>query len=341
MRSKSILAVVVVLLAFNSGSQAVTVDWVTVGNAGNAGELSGSGAGGSGPDAICGAVDYEYQIGKYEVTAGQYCEFLNAVAGTDTYGLYNRFMVDDSAWGCKIQQTGISGNYVYSVAADYADRPVNYVGWVDAARFTNWLYNGQPTGIQDISTTENGSYYINGATTRTEIVAITRQADATWVIPSEDEWYKAAYHKNDGITNNYFSYPTSSNSVPSNDLINPDAGNSATFYDSDYTIGSPFWRTEVGEHENSKSPYNVFDMGGNVWEWNESTILMERRGLRGGSFSGVPGSGPNGSETLLSVNHYYDYAESEYFNIGFRVASVPEPVTLLLLGLGGFVLRRR
>lgn len=36
-----------------------------------------------------GSVSYAYNIGKYEVTAGQYCEFLNAIAATDTYKLYN------------------------------------------------------------------------------------------------------------------------------------------------------------------------------------------------------------------------------------------------------------
>ena len=49
-------------------------------NPGNAGELSGAGAGGYGPNRVCGAVGYTYNIGKYEVTAGQYAAFLNAVA---------------------------------------------------------------------------------------------------------------------------------------------------------------------------------------------------------------------------------------------------------------------
>jgi formylglycine-generating enzyme len=39
-----------------------------------------------------GAVDHAYNIGKYEVTAGQYCEFLNAKAKFDQYGLYNTSM---------------------------------------------------------------------------------------------------------------------------------------------------------------------------------------------------------------------------------------------------------
>ena len=65
---------------------------VPVGSTGNVGEWSGESYGGYGPDRICGAVDYAYNIGKYEVTAGQYIEFLNAVAAADPYGLYNSAM---------------------------------------------------------------------------------------------------------------------------------------------------------------------------------------------------------------------------------------------------------
>ena len=64
------MLVVGVLLGVYAGAQAVTIDWVTVSNPGNTGEWSGESYGGYGPDAICGAVDYEYQIGTYEVTAG-------------------------------------------------------------------------------------------------------------------------------------------------------------------------------------------------------------------------------------------------------------------------------
>ena len=105
-----------------------------MGNAGNAGELSGSGVGGYGPDRVCGAVAYEYNIGKYEVTAGQYVEFLNAVAATDTYGLYTALM-GSGRYGSKIERSGSSGSYTYSVAIDWANRPVNYVNWGDTARF--------------------------------------------------------------------------------------------------------------------------------------------------------------------------------------------------------------
>jgi len=74
------------------------------------------------------------------------------------------------------------------------------------------------------------------------------------------------------VTGNYFDYPTSSDAVPSNDVISPDPGNNANFYQDGYTIGSPYYRTEAGEFENSDSPYGTFDQGGNVYEWNEAVI---------------------------------------------------------------------
>ncbi len=146
---------------FNMPTGLTSLEFVTVGNPGNAGETSGV----DWDIRICGAVKYVYNIGKYEVTAGQYCEFLNAVAKTDAYGLYNPYMdydADPSRRGCNIKRTGISGDYSYSVAADWANRPVNYVSWGDAARFVNWLTNGQPTGTENLSTTEAGSYSLGG-----------------------------------------------------------------------------------------------------------------------------------------------------------------------------------
>ncbi len=284
-----------------------------------------------------GGVDYVYNIGKTEVTAGQYAEFLNAVADDDTYGLYNpRMGITDPSRGCNIQRSGSSGSYTYSVAGDWADRPVNHVSWGSAARFSNWLYNGQPTGAQDLSTTEDGSYDLSATHEYygpegqvidrdgldAALTAVVREPDATWVIPSEDEWYKAAYHKNDGVTGNYFDYPTSSDSVPSNDLIDPDPGSNATFNDAvgseppGYTIGSPYYRTEVGAHENSESPYATFDQGGNVWEWNEA-VNGAFRGLRGGSF--------HTRGLHLRATGRYGSGSPSYgaSNFGFRVSEVP------------------
>ena len=72
---------------------------------------------------------------------------------------------------------GIVGDpYNYTVDADFVNRPVNLVSYWDACRFSNWLNNGQPTGAQGLSTTEDGSYYLNGATTDAHLLAVTRKA---------------------------------------------------------------------------------------------------------------------------------------------------------------------
>jgi hypothetical protein len=87
------------LLSAPAGADQITYDMVTVGNPGNANDTGGTSN---------GAVNYEYQIGKYDVTIGQYTAFLNAVAATDTYSLYNAGVAFDlSVAG--ISRTGASG----------------------------------------------------------------------------------------------------------------------------------------------------------------------------------------------------------------------------------------
>jgi formylglycine-generating enzyme len=332
LRYAIVLGVLSFLLSFTV-AQAVTIDLAPVGDPGNAGELSGTGAGGYGPNAICGGVPYNYQIGTYEITAGQYCEFLNKVAATDTYGLYSSSMWSDTC-GCKIQQNGSSGSYTYSVASDRANRPVNWVSWGDAARFANWLSNGQPTGSQGTATTEDGSYYLNGATSQSALMDVTRKTEATWVIPSEHEWYKAAYYKGGGTNSGYWDYPTKSDTAPSNVGADnyTDPGNHANYWNNVYTIGSPYWTTMVGEFENSPSAYGTYDQGGNVWEWNETVINAgSSRGMRGGYWN-------VSSNYLLASVRYNYYPTSEAWILGFRVASVPEPDSIAMVVAGGLCL---
>jgi sulfatase modifying factor 1 len=301
---------------FGSGANTFSIDFVTIGNPGNAAD----------PNTGHGSVDHAYQIGKYEVTAGQYTEFLNAVAKADPNALYNTAMGDSACGSCgaNIQRTGTSPNFIYSVPADWANRPVNYVSFWDAARFANWFDNGQPTGPQGPGTTEGGAYHDVGNQT-----LFGRNAGATFFIPTEDEWYKAAYHNQSaGLAASYFDYPAGTNTAPINTL--PDPGNHANFYDDfgtgnhSFTIGSPYLRTEVGTFANSPSPYGTFDQGGNVFEWNE-TAISSSRGLRGGSFGDC--------SCYLQASNGVSFAPTfTYSTMGFRVArsAVPEPSALLL-----------
>jgi hypothetical protein len=93
------------------------------------------------------------------------------VAKVDTYALYNPFMSSD----CGISRRGggtADNPYVYTTNSAYDNRPVNDVCFWDACRFANWLHNGQPTGAQDLTTTEDGSYYLNGATSDAALLAV-------------------------------------------------------------------------------------------------------------------------------------------------------------------------
>ena len=325
---------------FNLGTGYTNLETVAVGDPGNAGELSGAGAGGIGPDRICGSVAYNYNIGKYEVTAKQYTDFLNnkAKCDGDPYGLYNTYMGDPSYYhkGCNIQRSGgdtVANPYIYTVADDWANRPVNMVTYWDACRFANWLSNGQGNGD-----TETGAYTLTASGIANN--TITRNDGWNWAVTSEDEWYKAAYYdpgKAGGA--GYWDYPTKSNAAPANQVLGTDPGNSANYYINNFSIGSPYYRTNVGEFENSGSAYGTFDQGGNVWEWNEAVVHSSSRGLRGGSlYSGYDGI------ALRASSPDYLNAIGWQDNIGFRVCQVPEPSSIItlaggLVGLSG--IRRR
>ncbi|MFZ1936535.1 MAG: SUMF1/EgtB/PvdO family nonheme iron enzyme [Thermoguttaceae bacterium] len=310
-----------------------SLEFVTVGDPGNAADTTVAWDGTSG----YGSVSYAYQMGKYDVTVGQYCQFLNAVAKTDTYGLYNGY---NMALGVSyptigIKQSGSSGSYSYAVTGTYsqaANCPMFDVSWGDAARFCNWLQNGQPTGAEGSGTTETGSYTLNGAITSAALMAVTRNTGAKYVIPTENEWYKAAYYKGGGTNAGYWAYQTQSNTPPDNSL----ALAATEFNDANYWINGYSDRTNyltpVGTFSASPGPYGTYDMGGDVWQWNETAVENSSRGLRGGSL--VNGWGSLAS----SYRSYYNFPTYEDWGVGFRVASVPEPSSISLVIAGGLCL---
>ena len=315
-------------LLVQTASALITIDTVPVGNAGNANDTTGY-----------GGVDYDYGIGKYEVTLNQYTEFLNAVGATDTYGLYNTSMGTDlNSRG--ISRSGVPGGYTYAVIGS-GNRPVTYVSWYDSARFVNWLHNGQPVGLQTSGTTETGSYTLTGNTG-----IITRNSGATYSLPSEDEWYKAAYHQPvslGGDVDNYWLYPTRSNVRPNSRNGSDSDPNSANFYRDDgiangfnsgfavnnsttFPTGNAL--TDAGAFSLADSFYGTFDQGGNVWEWNDAVIDGSWRGLRGDSWYSIGNS-------LHASNRYRSIPANDYYiDIGFRVALVPEPSVGGLMALG-------
>jgi len=295
-----------------SAASAVSIDWVSLGGAGNAADDTGF-----------GAVAYTYKISKYEVTNAQYAEFLNAVAASDTNDLYDTEMSSDIVAG-GITRSGVSGSFTYSAKPGLANKPVTYITFYDALRFANWLHNGQPSGAQDNTTTEDGAYTITaqGIADNT----ITRNAGAKIFLPSEDEWYKAAYY--DALSATYFDYPTGTDTQTGCVLPASDTGNSANCNFVGWDEVTQIYPKDIGAYGLSDSPAGTFDQGGNVSEWNEA-ISGADRGLRGGSWASDPASLAVGDGSLpTSIDPAWGDPE-----IGFRVA-VPEPGTGLLVATG-------
>ena len=314
----------------------ITYQLVPVGNAGNAHDTTGY-----------GGVAYGYQIGRYDVTIGQYTAFLNAVAKTDTYALYSTSMATDRAVA-GISRAGSSGSYTYSVinnGGDSANRPITYVTWWHSARFANWMANGQPTGAQTNATTENGAYALvgvdnGGVAPAKNITNPNTSAAPTFFIPTENEWYKAAYYSpvlNSG-SGGYSKYATQSNADPGN--IVGSGSNQANYkaggiYSVTQVGGSidpnQNYLTDVGAFTNSASFYGTFDQSGNVFQWNDLDGLPgSSRGLRGGDWT-VQASALSSSFRVEFDPSYEDAIT------GFRLASpvaVPEPSTWAM-GAGG------
>ena len=342
---RPVLGLLAVLFASAAASgELVNYEMVVVGDAGNVNDTRASSFG-----TFHGAVPYEYRIGKFEVTLGQYTAFLNAVARTDTYGVYRPQMGDTPAVA-GIARSGIDGAFMYTVigpiglapvGASSADsRPIASVTWFDAARFANWMANGQPSGLQLDSTTEEGAYSLNGlisgAPPTRNAVNPNTGLPVSHYIPTENEWYKAAYYKGGSVNAGYWAYATQSDTPPGNLLgslpnqanysaLNAGGPRYAVTQSNSFSL-SQNYLSDVGAYAGSPSAYGTFDQVGNVWEWTDE-LSGSLRTLRGGVWDSVGGS-------YLQSVPFNPAATSGYD--GFRLAApVPEPSTyaMALAGL--------
>lgn len=221
-----------------------------------------------------GSVAYRYRIGKYEVTNAEYAAMLNAVAKDDPHALYFEKMGTDPFGG--IVREGDAGSYKYTTKAGMERKPVVFVRFDDAARYCNWLHNGQPVGAQGPATTEDGAYQLVPGKP-----VGRRKEGAKFFVPNENEWYKAAYYdpnKGGPGVGGYWNYPTRSDTPPAAMAPNATHANSANYANAARGL------TEVGGYSKSPSAYGVFDMAGNVTEWNETMVTGLARGLRGGAW---------------------------------------------------------
>jgi hypothetical protein len=282
--------IAVVNFASADNIQGINIDFVNIGNAGNAGNTLVMYDGTTG----YGAVGYNYRIGKYEVTNAQWNAFTAAVGAP----------------------TGNDGGYNVSAFYTGAQQPANKVSWYEAAQFCNYLTSGDKS---------KGAYQFSGNNTNPgSFLSIDRISSistygTTYVIPTQDEWYKAAYFKPDG--SGYSRYANGLNTIPA-------ADNGWNYSGGSYNIP---WNVGIGTIEQN----GTYDMMGNVWEWNEMVDGSGRR-LNGGaywqSYDMLDWSNVSVSSPISQINC-----------LGFRVASVPEPASALIMTLGSlfFALKRR
>ena len=293
MKRQSVLVLIVFLGVVNITSadmiQGINMDFVTIGNAGNLGDSSVSMVtdGSSG----YGSVDYVYKIGKYEITNAQWDAFVSA-AGAPTGNPSNAY--GESAYYTGVQQ------------------PTNRVSWYEVAQFCNYLTSGDKS---------LGAYlFSNGDFTVIDRNSAISAYGIAYVIPTEDEWYKAAYYTGSG----YSLYANGTD-------VAPIAGVDTNY---DNVIGQP-WDVGTGTMEQN----GTFDMMGNVAEWNETVLQTTGRGIRGGPY-------PCDDSYLRSSYQSYDNMFSESDSQGFRVVEVvPLPSAVILGSLGltfsGWLLKRK
>lgn len=263
---------------FGTSANQFSMDFVNIGYAGNVGQTQDYGA--DGGIRTFGSVGYDYQIGKFEVTINQFSKARNS----SFWGIADG---DEDHW-----------NSVGSNA------PATFTFFSEAAKFCNWLTSGD---------SRYGAY--GSGMSRASAIATY---GTVFVIPTEDEWYKAAYFKSDGSGYTTYAHGDAA----------PAAGTDARYGG----LTSP-WEVGDGTVENN----GTFDMDGNAWEIFESPFLESQptpRGYRGGSYDALLAA--QGSS--IRVDTPFEDA-----SIGFRVAVVPEPssVILLVVGSGGILFYRR
>ncbi|MBG68548.1 MAG: hypothetical protein CMN06_00205 [Roseibacillus sp.] len=211
-----------------------------------------------------GAVGYPFEIGKNRVTNAEYCLFLNAVAQTeDPHELYNPKM--------SIERDRLKGSpraVRYSPSPEAARLPVTYISWFDAARYCNWLHGGQ---------TEIGSYDLTKSSP-----PLQRMNGAKAFLPSENEWYKAAYF--DPRKNNYTYFRDSFGGL----------------------------RSRLSGRNPSRSPYGMMGMDDPIWDWAETAVGSLFRCVRSNTwFQG---------NNRQAAGHFYSNSVLELGNLGFRIA---------------------
>jgi formylglycine-generating enzyme required for sulfatase activity len=229
-----------------------------------------------------------------------------------------------------------------------ANKPATGVTWNEAARFVNWLNTQKGFApaykYADSTITSNLTPWTAADTLDYDALNPYRSKRSNFFLPSFNEWYKAAYYdpSANGGAGGYWDYATGSNTAPTA-VTGGTTGGSAVYGQT--AAQGPANVTNAG----GLSKYGVMGLGGNVFEWEESSTDLSNssgslnRAYRGGSWI-QPATNMSSSSRLGDTPNFEDN------EVGFRVASynsdavVPEPSMMVigtLFGLGGLVAKRR
>ena len=286
---------------FGSGANQFTIDFTTIGNPGNSADpLTFFGSpGGYG----YGSVGYTYRIGTYTISQNQ---IYKATAS----GLQN---VVAGAWS--------------------GDQPAANMSWYESAAFVNWL-NTSKGFTPAYNLTWSGSTWSMALWTVTDAgydaSNLYRNSLAKYFLPSENEFYKAAYGKSDG--SGYYLYPTDSDTAPTA-VASGTASGTAVY-------GQSFFQGPASVFAaGGISSYGTMGQGGNVAQWEETGFFGSNVDPTGAHRT-RGGSWVSPASSLLTSSSSGAFPDFSLFDLGFRVASVasvetiPEPSTYALFGLG-------
>ena len=230
-----------------------------------------------------GRVDYEYRIGRLEVTTGQWLEFINAFAAQpgapiDIFG--PRF------WGAQRDPNygGPGRQYVLRNVPNAELLPVDGISWEDAARFCNWLHNGRPSSLSSLQTGAYDTSLFGTPHHQWPPHLRQRLPGARFWIPSLDEWLKAVHYDPNRFGPGQEGWWLDKNGQDTTNISGPPGTGQTSAGWLHPTEPWVEWDIPLGAYADSRSPWGLFDTSGGASEWLEE-VFHNARG-HAGSFAG-------------------------------------------------------
>jgi formylglycine-generating enzyme required for sulfatase activity len=321
------------------------IDFVTVGAVGNA-PWQGNGD----PDDQAvgrGGVNYEYRIGRYEVTTANWVEFMNAAWDRPVSDRIP-FVGQPAFWGAAGTTPNTPGGFRWTVPAGSELRMVSGVSWRTAAIYCNWLHNGTSldraaflTGAYDVSTFGTATPF--GFTDQLE-----RSPGAQYFLPTWDEWLKASHYdpnkqNGDGSIGGWWQY-ANMRDTPLTYGPPPSFGGDGTgMANAGFTLpGFAEFLIPLGSYPTQQSPWGLMDTAGGTIEWMETARVNSGIGT-----SRLIDGSPFGStiEPATNVDRIgsrgSEFPSLAFLDFGFRIASVVPSPSGVALGVMALVFSGR